>query len=150
MPLKLCWRSIRLLIEGVEFDSLQGYLLKNMKRLVVICEITGYDFHHKNVYPIKYESKEKFLIDFENKVLEYWLTYNDYAKAHKKWAQSEPFGTKRSDSQSKWDKWHQSEPKLNLSQMFCINGIEFDALEFIHGNEYKPPIVLTIDEWYNN
>ncbi len=100
------------------------------------------------VLPVKFESKNKFLEIFKNEVVEYFLSYQHHCDAVDKWNKAEPRRSKKASYPSNWRSWFDQKPKMLRSQIFKINGTEFDALHFIVSGNYSPPLVQTIDEWF--
>lgn len=114
-----------------------------MERLVVSYTVDcGWDGCFDHVLPVVYESKAKFLTDFEDAVIGYWLAYQDHRKAEERWLKKKPHGTPR------WAEWHAREPKLEASHEIKMGGGEFDAMNFIVSGDYSPPTVQTVDEWF--
>lgn len=122
-----------------------------MERLVITYTIDcGCEGSFDYVKPVVYENKAKFLIRFEEEVVGYWLEYQEHRTAETNWWKAEPHGTKRADNQAKWSAWHARQPEMKRSQLFNMNGVEFDAMNFMVGGNYNPPTVQTVDEWFGN
>lgn len=120
-----------------------------MERLVVSYTIDcGWDGSFDHVRPVVFESKAKFLAAFEDEVIGYWLQYQEHSEAEARWWKAEPRGTKRADTQAKWAAWYDRKPNMGRSQLFKMNGVEFDAMDFVVAGDYAPPTVQTVDEWF--
>lgn len=121
-----------------------------MQRLVVSYTIDGgYDCGcYCQVVPVQYEDKESFLADHANAVIAYWLCYEEFNEAEKKWWSAEPRGKVKGDGEKKWNDWAGRKPQMKMCQLFKMKGVEFDAFNFIEGGDYNPPTVQTVDEWF--
>ena len=118
----------------------------------------GYTWNAEIVLPVEYESKEQLELDF----LEFFEKFLQQKKDHKTWSIANNaissrlnYRFKTSQEEKAHNKataelleYREGEPKVSDYIDFLSGQEALESYDFVEGDTYYPPEIMTIDEWF--